>query len=81
MEVPDRATAVSSDGCAVVSLLSVRGREVEGTVSRDALEEHFSVGQNGFAGRRTLFYFQLPANIIRSQQPHAMLVTGADRQV
>jgi hypothetical protein len=41
MEVPDRAPAVSPDGRAVVFMLSVRGREVEGAIARDALEEHF----------------------------------------
>jgi Protein of unknown function (DUF1488) len=41
MEVPDRAAAVSPDGRAVVFTLSVRGREVEGAVARDALEQHF----------------------------------------
>jgi hypothetical protein len=41
MEVLDRAAAVSPDGRAVVFMLSIRGREVEGAIARDALEEHF----------------------------------------
>ncbi|WP_168787363.1 DUF1488 family protein [Paraburkholderia aromaticivorans] len=41
MDVPDRAAAVSPDKRAVVFTLSVRGREVEGAVARDALEQHF----------------------------------------
>ena len=41
MEVLDRAPAVSPDGRAVVFMLSIRGREVEGAIARDALEEHF----------------------------------------
>ncbi|MFM0175604.1 DUF1488 family protein [Paraburkholderia sediminicola] len=41
MEVLDRAPAVLPDGRAVVFMLSIRGREVEGAIARDALEEHF----------------------------------------
>ncbi|ALE58934.1 DUF1488 family protein [Paraburkholderia sp. RL17-368-BIF-A] len=41
MEVLDRAPAVSPDGRAVVFMLSIRGREVEGAIARDALEDHF----------------------------------------
>jgi hypothetical protein len=41
MEVHDRAAAVSPDGRAVVFMLSIRGREVECAVARDALEAHF----------------------------------------
>ncbi|MEZ2311622.1 DUF1488 domain-containing protein [Paraburkholderia sp. RCC_158] len=41
MEVPDRSPAVSPDGRAVVFMLSIRGREVEGAIARDALEDHF----------------------------------------
>ncbi|HEX7911686.1 MAG TPA: DUF1488 family protein [Paraburkholderia sp.] len=41
MEVLDRAPAVSPDGLSVVFILSARGRDVEGTVSRAALKEHF----------------------------------------
>ncbi|SOE50268.1 Protein of unknown function [Burkholderia sp. OK233] len=41
MEVVDRAAAVSPDGRAVVFMLSIRGREVECAVAREALEEHF----------------------------------------
>ncbi|MFM0015991.1 DUF1488 family protein [Paraburkholderia sediminicola] len=41
MEVFDRAPAVSPDGRAVVFMLSIRGHEVEGAITRDALEDHF----------------------------------------
>ena len=41
MEVLDRAPAVSPDGRAVVFMLSIRGREVEGAIARDALEDYF----------------------------------------
>jgi hypothetical protein len=41
MEVLDRLPAVSPDGRAVVFMLSIRGREVEGAITRDALEQHF----------------------------------------
>jgi hypothetical protein len=41
MEVVDRAAAVSPDGRAVFFMLSIRGREVECAVAREALEEHF----------------------------------------
>ncbi|WP_120295032.1 DUF1488 family protein [Paraburkholderia sp. BL23I1N1] len=41
MEILDRAPAVSPDGRAVVFTLSIHGREVEGAIARDALEEHF----------------------------------------
>jgi hypothetical protein len=41
MDVLDRAPAVSPDGRAVVFIVSLRGRDVEGTIARDAHEEHF----------------------------------------
>jgi hypothetical protein len=41
MEVLDRAPAVSPDGRVVLFMLPFRGREVEGAIARDALEEHF----------------------------------------
>ncbi|MFM0694611.1 DUF1488 family protein [Paraburkholderia graminis] len=41
MEVLDRVPAVSPDGRAVVFVLSIRGREVEGAIARDALEDYF----------------------------------------
>ncbi|MFM0368190.1 DUF1488 family protein [Paraburkholderia aspalathi] len=41
MEVLDRPPAVSPDGRAVVFMVSIRGREVEGAIARDALEQHF----------------------------------------
>jgi Protein of unknown function (DUF1488) len=50
MEVPDRAAAVSP-GHAVVFTLSVRGREVEGAVARDALEPHFWLPRGADAAR------------------------------
>ncbi|WP_143327253.1 DUF1488 family protein [Paraburkholderia hospita] len=40
MEVLDHVPAVSPDGRAVVFMLSIRGREVEGAIAREALEEH-----------------------------------------
>jgi hypothetical protein len=52
MEVPDRAVAVSPDGRAVVFTLSVRGREVEGAVTREALlEQHFWLPPDADAAR------------------------------
>lgn len=41
MQVLDRAPAVSPDGRTVVFMLSIHGREVEGAIARDALEDHF----------------------------------------
>ncbi|CAB3808588.1 hypothetical protein LMG28614_06841 [Paraburkholderia ultramafica] len=41
MEVLDLAAAVSPDRRAVVFMLSIRGREIECAVARDALEAHF----------------------------------------
>lgn len=41
MEVLCRAPALLPDGRAVVFMLSIRGREVEGAIARDALEDHF----------------------------------------
>jgi hypothetical protein len=51
MEVSDRAVAVSPDGRAVVFTLSVRGREIEGAVARDALEQHFWLPRGADAAR------------------------------
>ncbi|MFL9937056.1 DUF1488 family protein [Paraburkholderia sp. RL18-103-BIB-C] len=51
MEILDRAPAVSPDGRAVVFMLSVRGREVEGAVERDAHEEHFWLPRGADATR------------------------------
>jgi Protein of unknown function (DUF1488) len=51
MEVSGRAVAVSPDGRAVVFTLSVRGREIEGAVARDALEEHFWLPRGADAAR------------------------------
>jgi hypothetical protein len=41
MEVLDRPPAASPDGRAVVFMVSIRGREIEGAIARDALEQHF----------------------------------------
>ena len=51
MEVHEPAAAVSPDGRAVVFKLSVRGREVEGAVARDALEQHFWLTRGADAAR------------------------------
>ncbi len=51
MDAPDRAPAVSPGGRVVVFILSIRGREVEGAVARDALEEHFWLPRNADATR------------------------------
>ena len=63
MEVLDRAPAVSPDGRAVVFTLSVRGREVEGAIARDALEEHFWLQRSADA-TRTLKTFENGRNRI-----------------
>jgi hypothetical protein len=63
MDVPDRAAAVSPDGRVVVFMLSIRGREVEGVVARDALEEHFWLPRNADA-TRTLRTFENGRNRI-----------------
>lgn len=63
MEVLDRAAAVSPDGRAVVFTLSVRGREVEGAVARDALEQHFWLPRGADASR-TLRTFESGRNRI-----------------
>ncbi|MFL9998074.1 DUF1488 family protein [Paraburkholderia sediminicola] len=63
MEVHDPAVAVSPDGRAVVFTLSVRGREVEGAVARDALEQHFWLTRGADAAR-TLRTFENGRNRI-----------------
>ncbi|MDT8843541.1 DUF1488 domain-containing protein [Paraburkholderia fungorum] len=63
MEVLDRAPAVSPDGRAVVFMLSIRGREVEGAIARDALEEHFWL-PHGADATRTLKTFENGRNRI-----------------
>jgi Tol biopolymer transport system component len=63
MEVPDRAPAVSPDGRTVVFMLSIRGREVEGAIARDALEEHFWLPRTADA-TRTLRTFENGRNRI-----------------
>ena len=63
MEVLDRAHAVSPDGRAVVFMLSIRGREVEGAIAREALEEHFWLPRSADA-TRTLKTFENGRNRI-----------------
>ncbi|MFM0058394.1 DUF1488 family protein [Paraburkholderia phytofirmans] len=63
MEVLDRAPAVSPDGRAVVFMLSIRAREVEGAIARDALEEHFWLQRSANA-TRTLKAFENGRNRI-----------------
>ncbi|MFM0503212.1 MULTISPECIES: DUF1488 family protein [Paraburkholderia] len=63
MEVLDCAPAVSPDGRAVVFMLSARGRDVEGTVARAALEEHFWLPPDADAAR-TLKIFENGRNRI-----------------
>ncbi|RDJ98256.1 DUF1488 family protein [Paraburkholderia lacunae] len=63
MEVLDRVAAVSPDGRAVVFMLSARGRDVEGAVARDALEEHFWLPPDADAAR-TLKTFENGRNRI-----------------
>jgi hypothetical protein len=63
MDVPDRAPAVSPDGRVVVFMLSIRGREVEGAIARDALEEHFWLPRSADAPR-TLKTFENGRNRI-----------------
>ena len=57
MVVLDRAPTVSPDGRAVVFMVSIRGREVEGAIARDALEEHFWLPRSADA-ERTLKTFE-----------------------
>jgi hypothetical protein len=59
----ERAPAVSPDGRLVVFMLSIRGREVEGAIARDALEEHFWLPHDADA-RRTLRTFENGRNRI-----------------
>lgn len=63
MEVLDRAAAVSPDGRAVIFTLSIRGREVECAVAREALEEHFWL-PHGADATRTLRTFENGRNRI-----------------
>lgn len=63
MEVLDRTPAVLPDGRAVVFMLSIRGREVEGAVARAALEEHFWLPRDADA-TRTLRTFENGCNRI-----------------
>ncbi|MFM0116903.1 DUF1488 family protein [Paraburkholderia nemoris] len=63
MEVLYRAPAVSLDGRVVVFMLSIRGREVEGAIARDALEEHFWLPRSADA-TRTLKTFENGRNRI-----------------
>jgi hypothetical protein len=63
MEVLDRAAAVSPDGSAVVFMLSIRGREVEGAIARGALEDHFWLARSADPAR-TLKAFENGRNRI-----------------
>ncbi|PRX92661.1 DUF1488 family protein [Paraburkholderia sp. BL25I1N1] len=72
MEVPDHAAAVSPDGRAVVFTLSVRGREVEGAVARDALEQHFWLPRGADAAR-TLRTFENGRNRIAALAQRKLL--------
>lgn len=63
MEVLDHAVAVSPDGRAVVFMLSIHGREVEGAIARDALEEHFWLPRSADS-TRTLKIFENGRNRI-----------------
>jgi len=63
MEVLDRVPAVSPDGRAVVFVLSIRGREVEGAIARDALEDYFWL-QHSADPARTLKAFENGRNRI-----------------
>ncbi|RKT10291.1 uncharacterized protein DUF1488 [Paraburkholderia sp. RAU2J] len=78
MEVPDRAPAVSPDGRAVVFMLSTRGREVEGAVARDALEEHFWLPR-GADPARTLRTFENGRNRIVAVAQRQLLARPDER--
>ncbi|CAE6848020.1 hypothetical protein R75465_07029 [Paraburkholderia aspalathi] len=73
MEVLDRAPAVSPDGRAVVFMLSIRGREVEGAIARDALEQHFWLSR-GSDATRTLKTFENGCNRIVAVAQRKLLV-------
>jgi len=63
VEVLDRAPAVLPDGRAVIFMLSIRGREVDGAITRDALEEHCWLPRRG-AVTRSLKTFENGRNRI-----------------
>lgn len=63
MEVLDHTPAVSPDGRAVVFMLWLRGREVEGAIARNALEEHFWLPRSADT-ERTLKTFENGRNRI-----------------
>ncbi|XUW93149.1 DUF1488 domain-containing protein (plasmid) [Burkholderia sp. M6-3] len=63
MEVLDLAPVVSPDGRAVVFMLSICGREVEGAIARDALVQHFWLPRSADPAR-TLKAFQNGRNRI-----------------
>ncbi|HZZ10248.1 MAG TPA: DUF1488 domain-containing protein [Paraburkholderia sp.] len=56
MEIIELEPSVSADGRAVVFLLSARGRDLECSVTREALEQHFWL-QRGAAEARVLKTF------------------------
>ncbi len=72
MEVLERAAAVSPDGRAVVFMLSIRGREVEGVIARDALEECFWLPR-GADETRTLKTFESGRNRIIARAQRKLL--------
>lgn len=78
MELLDRAPAVSPDGRAVVFMLSVRGREVEGAIARHALEEHFWLPRSADA-TRTLKTFENGRNRIVAVAQRKLLARPDDR--
>jgi Protein of unknown function (DUF1488) len=78
MEVLDRAPAVSPDGRAVVFMLSIRGREVEGAIARDALEEHFWLPRSADAAR-TLKTFENGRNRIVAVAQRKLLARPDER--
>jgi hypothetical protein len=78
MEVLDRAPAVSPDGRAVVFMLSIRGREVECAVARDALEEHFWLPR-GADEVRTLKTFENGRNRIVAVAQRKLLAHPDER--
>lgn len=78
MEVLDHVPAVSSDGRAVFFMLSMRGREVECAVARDALEEHFWLPR-GADEMRTLNTFETGRNRIVAVAERKLLARPDER--
>ena len=78
MQALDRAPAVSPDGRAVVFMLSIRGREVEGAVAREALQEHFWLPR-GADATRTLKTFENGRNRIVAVAQRKLLARPDER--